>query len=373
MDYIRRKIQFNSNKTDVIDINKPISRYQNNPILTANDINSVWQDPKYQVATVHNAGITYFEGYYIMLFRCHLRCGISVIGMAKSQDGLSNWRVENQPLLTPATANDSFADGTDKVELIDNESGGLEDPRITKIGNEFAITYSTYHYAIKDQVRVSLISTDDFKTFKRHGSLHDGNMRNVVIFPEKFQGRYAALLRPNDDTKAYLGGTYTEIKMAYADHWQQKDWQIDANPIIKTGFGPSPFQDKIGPGAPLIKSSQGWLNIFHGVRNTMDGNPYVLGVALHDLDNPSNVKISSIPILLPTAADCIVNNETYIHVPNVVFCCGAVKLDNGQIHIYYGGNDTVMNVCITHEDILIALCEQYGQDPLTGKLLFSLN
>ena len=55
-----------------------------------------------------------------------------------------------------------------------------------------------------------------------------------------------------------------------------------------------------------------------------------------------------------------------------MFCCGAVPLGDGRILIYYGGNDCVMNVGITHEDILIELCEKYAQDPLIGKLLFEI-
>ena len=49
----------------------------------------------------------------------------------------------------------------------------------------------------------------------------------------------------------------------------------------------------------------------------------------------------------------------YLHVPNVVFSCGAVRKDDGTILIYYGGCDTVMNLGATHEDILIKLCEKY--------------
>jgi len=99
-------------------------------------------------------------------------------------------------------------------------------------------------------------------------------------------------------------------------------------------------------------------------------NPYVLSVALHDLKNPRKVKISSIPILFPTKADCKVPDNSYIHVPEVVFTCGALALKNKQVLIYYGGNDTVMNLAVTHQDILIELCEKFQQDPLTGKVLY---
>src|SRR5665811_2148067 len=68
--------------------------------------------------------------------------------------------------------------------------------------------------------------------------------------------------------------------------------------------GPSAFSDKLGPGAPPVRTPHGWLNLFHGVRATMDGNPYVLGIALHDLNDPRQVRMSSIPVLFPSRADC---------------------------------------------------------------------
>jgi predicted GH43/DUF377 family glycosyl hydrolase len=104
----------------------------------------------------------------------------------------------------------------------------------------------------------------------------------------------------------------------------------------------------------------------------MDGNPYVLGVALHDLQAPEKVKVSNIPILFPCKADCLVDKTSYVHVPNVVFCCGALRKSNGDIYIYYGGNDTVMNVAITHEDILAELCKRYPQDLESGRPLYPL-
>ena len=104
----------------------------------------------------------------------------------------------------------------------------------------------------------------------------------------------------------------------------------------------------------------------------MDGNQYVLGVALHDLDNPKKVKMSSIPILFPSKADCQVVEDDCVHVPNVVFTCGAVYREDGSILIYYGGCDTVMNVGITHEDLLTALCELYPQDAVTGEILYEI-
>jgi len=98
----------------------------------------------------------------------------------------------------------------------------------------------------------------------------------------------------------------------------------------------------------------------------------VLGVAFHDIDEPSKVRMSSIPILFPSAADCRVGEADYVHVPNVVFSCGAVRRPDGTLILYYGGNDTVLNVGFSHEDVLVELCERYGQDSLTGRLTYRL-
>jgi predicted GH43/DUF377 family glycosyl hydrolase len=367
---IKRIVNFGIDGSVEVDLNKPVIRFSENPILSPKDVNKIWCNPEWQVKTVHNAGITTLGNKTLMLFRSHLRCGKSVLGIAKSKDGIENWKIEAAPVFKPATEDDVFAPGVNKRELIENESGGVEDARIVKIGDTYAITYSAYHGIIMDRVRVSLLTTKDFKNFIRCGPMLDVDMRNVVLFNEKFKGKYVGLFRPNDTTISHTGGIFTEIKIGYTEDWKSNKWEIIDKPIMKTGGGPSPFQDKIGPGAPPIKTKKGWLSIFHGVRRTMDGNPYVLGVALHDLDKLEKVKMSSIPIIFPTKADCKVEEDDYIHVPNVVFTCGAIRREDGAILIYYGGCDTVMNVGITHEDILIALCELYTQDVVNGNLLY---
>ncbi len=356
----------------IVDLNCPMARFPDNPVLTAKEVNQVWQEPGLQVTTVHNAGIALQGGDTVMLFRSHLRCGLSVLGVARSSNGVDGWRVEPRPAMAPGAEGNVFAPGTDARALIENESGGIEDPRITQIGDTYYITYSAYHATVKNRVRVSLASTRDFSHFIRHGPVLERDMRNVVIFPEPISGRYAGLFRPNDTTAGEVGGIYTQIKLGWTSSVESNWWEIQPEPIMMTGAGPSAFSDKIGPGAPPFRTTKGWLSVFHGVRTTMGGNPYVLGVALHELEDPARVKMSSIPILFPSRADCRVEEGAYTHVPQVVFTCGAVRRDDGSIVIYYGGNDTVMNVGVTHEDVLIALCESYGQDPVTGHLKYNI-
>jgi predicted GH43/DUF377 family glycosyl hydrolase len=354
-----------------LDLCNPIIRYNNNPILTSSDVNKIWTDPAIQTITVHNAGIAEYNGITIMLFRSHLRNGISVLGIARSKNGLDNWKIDKVPAMLPCSKDNDFANGTDIDELIENEQGGIEDPRITKINDIYYITYSAYHPTTAHRVRVSLATTKDFKSFKRYGPLLKTDMRNVVIFTERIKGKYYGLFRPNDNSKVHTGGIYKQIKIGTTTNIEEGNWSISKQPIMLQKDGPSSFSDKIGPGAPPIKTKHGWLNIFHGVRSTMDGNPYVLGVALHDLQSPEKIKISNIPILFPSKADCIITKDSYIHVPNVVFSCGAIRKENGDIYIYYGGNDTVMNVAITHEDILAELCEKYPQDQESGRPLYA--
>ncbi len=369
---MERTIDLGRGATGTVSLTEPVLRDPANPILTCHQVNGAWREPHLQVVTVHNAGVAVAGGRTLLLFRSHLRPGISVLGLARSDDGVAGWRVDARPVMTPAGATAPVGAGVDRAALVEMESGGVEDARINPVDGTFAITYSAYHARIRNRVRVALATTDDFTTIVRHGPMLRRDMRNVVIFPERIGGRYVALFRPNDSAPADTGGAYTQIRIGYADELLAGAWRIDDEPVMRTGGGPSAFSDKIGPGAPPIRTRHGWLNVFHGVRTTMDGNPYVLGVALHDLDDPRRVRMSSIPVLFPSRADCRVPETDYVHVPNVVFACGAVRRPDGSLLIYYGGNDTVMNVAYSHEDVLAALCDRYGQDPLTGQLRYDL-
>jgi predicted GH43/DUF377 family glycosyl hydrolase len=350
----------------------PVARFAGNPILTCHDVNRVWEPPSLKVTTVHNAGIAEFEGRVVMLFRSHLRNGTSVLGLARSDDGIHDWRVDPSPAMLPCRECDLFAEGADPASLVENESGGVEDARITRIGDTYYVTYSAYHSRIKDKVRVSLVTTTDFVSFVRRGPVLDRDMRNVAIFPEKIGGTFVGLFRPNDSSAGDVGGAYTEIRIGTTDRIESNRWTISDKPLLKTGGGPSAFADKIGPGAPPLRTRHGWLSIFHGVRTTMDGNPYVLGVALHDLENPRQIHASAIPILFPSQSDCVVGETDYVHVPNVVFTCGALGRDDGTILIYYGGNDTVMNLAVSHEDVLAELCRRYPMDATNGRPAYDI-
>jgi len=300
---------------------KLIRRYHKNPILTKDDV-------PYPVETVHNAGVVKYMGKYVMLFRSHLRNGRSIIGIAESSDGF-DFKVRPKPFLTPAETS-TFAE---------YEAFGVEDPRICPIDGEFLITYSAYS---RHGVRIGLARTPDFKRLERIALITQADYRNAVIFPEKINDRYVRLDRPQTGISPW------SIWISYSPdliHWGE------SKVVIK----PVPYhwdEMKVGPGATPVKTEKGWLNIFHGVFQTMDGAVYRLGAALHDLADPS--------VVLGVGDEWILQPEEsweisgYVH--NVVFSCGAVAEEDGSIKIYWGGADSVMCAGQAFIEDLVDLC-----------------
>jgi predicted GH43/DUF377 family glycosyl hydrolase len=306
-----------------------VTRYEKNPILTKDDV-------PYQVATVHNAGMVKYNDKYIMLFRSHLHNGRSVIGIAESENGY-NFEVRPEPFLTP-TSDGVFGK---------YEEYGVEDVRISQIDDEFLLTYSAYS---RHGVRIGLAKTKDFKTVERISLITQSDLRNVVIFPEKINGLYVRLDRPHSEISKW------SIWISYSPdlvHWG------NSKVIIK----PETYhwdEMKIGPGATPIKTDRGWLNIYHGVFETMSGVVYRLGVALHDLNDPSKILgVSDEWILQPEDSWEITG-----YVPNVVFTCGAIPETDKSVKIYWGGADSVMCVGSANINELIDLCLNKPRKPM---------
>ncbi len=298
-----------------------INRYKYNPILTKDDV-------PYPVATVHNAAVVKYEGKYIMIFRSHKLNGRSILGKADSEDGY-HFKVNKEPFMIPAT----------EGIFQEYETYGVEDPRIVFIDGEYLITYSAYS---RHGVRIGLAKTKDFKTIERYSLITETDYRNVVIFPEKFGGLYARLDRPHSEISPWA------IWISYSP--DLKYW--GESKLIMKPLQYHWDEMKIGPGAPPIKTTRGWLSIYHGVFPTMDGCVYRLGVALHDLEDPS--------IVLAVGDEWILQPEEvyeitgYVH--NVVFSCGAVPEDDGSIKIYWGGADKVICVGTADLEALVDHC-----------------
>jgi predicted GH43/DUF377 family glycosyl hydrolase len=306
-----------------------VQRYHGNPILTK-------QNVPYPVATVHNAGVVKYKNMYIMLFRSHLANGRSIIGLANSEDGF-NFTVSPKPFMTPETTG----------EFAEYERFGIEDMRICPCEGQFLLCYSAYS---KHGIRIGLATTKDFIKVQRLAFISQADMRNVVIFPHRINGQYVRLDRPHTESADW------SIWVSYSpdlNHWGQSQRVIQ----------PMQYhwdEMKVGPGAPPIKTPQGWLNIYHGVFNTMSGAVYRLGVALHALEDPSRViAVADDWILQPESP-----HELIGYVPNVVFTCAAVVEQDETIKLYWGGADSVMCVGTTTIKKLLDHCSNRSRPPL---------
>ena len=196
-------------------------------------------------------------------------------------------------------------------------------------------------------IGTGLASTTDFTTFARHGVIFPPPNRNVTIFPEKIDGRYAALHRPMPEglgQHAIWTATSTDLK-AWGEH------RLVATPrasgigtTAKVGGGAVPFRVHVGRtmvGSRFITASRATRQC------------YSLGALLLDRHDPSRVMgRSREPILKPEAA-----YEREGFFGKVVFTCGAL-VDGDQVRVYYGAADGVTAVAdLSLAEILSGLAE----------------
>lgn len=259
-------------------------------------------------------GILY-QGEWFLTSVSHLR-------LARSRDGY-HFEIEAAPALFPTEPYEEY---------------GIEDPRMTLIGDQIYVTYTAVS---RDGVCVALASTTDFRSYTKHGVILPPENKNVVIFPEQIQGKYLMIHRP---TGGGLGGQQMWMASS-ADllHWGEYRPLMGKRPTMWDNV-------RIGAGAVPIRTPYGWLEIYHGVSDTLG---YCLGAVLMDLDSPSRVIArSSRPLLRPEA-----HYEQNGFYSNVVFTCGAIVARSQprtrMVQIYYGAVDeTTCRVDIPIEDIL---------------------
>lgn len=203
---------------------------------------------------------------------------------------------------------------------------GLEDSRITRIDDRYWITYvavSTHGAA------TALASTVDFVNFERHGIIFCPENKDVVLFPERIDDQFVALHRP---TTAHPF-CRPEIWIARSPdllHW-------GAHQPIHGGTNDWE-SNRVGGGAPPIRTEAGWLEFYHASRQSDapgQVGTYTAGVMLFDLDDPSRViACSEQPLWEPD-----IEFEKTGFVPRVVFPTGVI-LRGDIIQLYYGAADT---------------------------------
>lgn len=243
---------------------------------------------------------------------------ISHLRVARSTDGV-HFSVDPQPFLFPQTSDEAY---------------GVEDCRITQIGDTFYITYTAVS---ADGFGVSLASTRDFRQVERHGMILHPQNKNTCLFPEKIADRYVALHRPQPEPFGRPSIWYAESPDLR--HWGNHVCLLRPNDL-------PPGQKKIGAGPQPIRTSAGWLLLYHACGWD---EQYRLFVALLDLEDPRRVvQRGTTPILVPEE-----EWERVGFYPNVVFANGWVALPDGRIWIYYGGADACVCLAETTETALL--------------------
>lgn len=282
-----------------------VERCKDNPLITLKDI-------PFPCNTVFNAGATMFNDKYILLLRVEDLTGRSLFVIAESDDGV-HFSIRKEPALTHS----------EEEPFKIYEGMGVEDPRITKIGDTYYIMYTAYS---KYHPRMALAKTNDFIAFERIGLISQPSNKDGVLFPEKFNGEFVRFDRPVIGHHANMWISYSRDLI----YWGRSKVIMET----RDGYWDS---ERLGSGAVPFRTEKGWLEIYHGVKETGSGRIYRLGCALFDLEDPSKIiSRSSIPILSPYEY-----YERVGDVQNVVFTCGAiVNYERDIVNIYYGAADT---------------------------------
>ncbi len=321
-------------------MNNLVHRHAANPVLSASDI-------PYPATLIFNAGVAKWQDQYVMAFRndyggevgCPNFKGTN-IGVAFSRDGIV-WEPRSKPW----------------IEWKDEEISRAYDPRITVIDGR---CYLCFAVDTRHGVRGGIAVTDDFDSWEVL-SLSVPDNRNMVLFPERHNGKFMRLERP---FPIYGRGAPENFDLWFSDSPDCAYW---GNTQLVLGSEQVPWANaKIGPGAPPVKTPEGWLTVFHAV--TIDETrelpawhsgwfkTYTIGLMLLELERPWVVKgMYREPLMTPET-----HYELEGYRGHVLFPGGMILEDDGEVKIYYGAADTVECLATAHVDDLLALCTKEG-------------
>mgnify|MGYP001578780920 FL=1 len=262
----------------------------------------------------------------------------SVLGHADSLDGLTISVRDPEPIYLPRS------EAEQKKKPFANS--GVEDPRITKIGDVIYMCYTAYDGVDPPRVAFTSIKADDFLNHRWNWkepvliSKPGIDDKDACILPEKLDGRYVIFHRIgrnivfdysdslNLDGQTFFEGTHQILV-------REKLWD----------------GERIGICAPPIKTEDGWLLFYHGVSSA--DHEYRVGAMLLDPKHPSIVIARTpYPLLEPEMM-----SERFGQVNNVVFPCGVVLRDD-TLFVYYGGADQVCAVATIALSRLLGYLEE---------------
>jgi predicted GH43/DUF377 family glycosyl hydrolase len=282
-------------------------RYEDNPLIRASDF------PRMVNATF-NPGAVEIDGETLLLVRVEERSGLSHFAVATSANGRDGWVLDRERVMLPEH---------DRHE----EHWGIEDPRITRVGDEYFIVYTGYSMS---GPLVCLAVTRDFVRFDRRGVLLPPEDKDAALFPTLFAGRWAMIHRPSPA----MAGLGAHVWLSWSPdlrHWG------DARVILPARRGGWWDANKVGLGPPPLLTERGWLVCYHGVKVTASGSVYRLGLALLERDRPD--------VLIERGDEWVFGPQAPYEragdVPDVVFPCGWILRDDGDtLDMYYGAADS---------------------------------
>lgn len=325
-------------------------RYKN-PILTAAHTPLFWRydsnaetNPhlmeRFGINAVMNAGAIKWNNKYVVVPRVEAFDRKSFFAVAESPNGIDNFRFWDYPVVMPETAvpDTNIYD----MRLVQHEDGWIyglfcterRDPKAPASDQSAAIA------------QCGIARTKDLVEWERLDDLITSSpqQRNVVLHPEFVDGRYGFYTRPQSGfIEAGKGGG---IGFGLSDTIEHA--KIERETVIDHRSYHTVFELKNGLGPAPIRTSQGWLHLAHGVRNTAAGMRYVLYMFLTALEDVTKVLYKPGGYFMaPEGAERVGD------VSNVLFSNGWIADEDGTVYIYYASSDTRLHVATSTIDKLL--------------------
>jgi 4-O-beta-D-mannosyl-D-glucose phosphorylase len=294
------------------------------------------------VNATFNSGAIKLNGKYLLVVRVEGYDRKSFFAIAESPNGIENFRFWDYPLSMPETS---------------DPDTNIYDMRLTK--HQDGWIYGVFCTERKDikapagdlssaMAAGGIARTHDLKTWERLPDLKsESQQRNVVLYPEFVNGKYALYTRPQDGfIDAGKGGG---IGWSLVDDISNAE--IKNEKIINFRYYHTIKELKNGEGPHPIKTSRGWIHLAHGVRGCAAGLKYVLYLYMTDLQDPT--KIIAEPAGYFMAPE---EEERLGDVSNVLFSNGWITDEDGKVYIYYASSDSRMHVAVSSIEKLTDYC-----------------
>ncbi|MFY0600509.1 MAG: glycosidase [Cyclobacteriaceae bacterium] len=332
----------------------PIVTAAHTPIFWRYDLNpdtNPFMMERQGINATLNAGAMFFNGKYIVVVRVEGYDRKSFFAVAESENGIDNFCFWDHPITLPET--DEPDTNVYDMRLTQHEDGWIYGLFCTERRPKDAPA----HDQSIAEAKCGIARTKDLKSWERLADLDSGGsqQRNVVLHPEFVNNKYALYTRPQDGfiDAGKGGGIGWGLVDDIANARVTDEVIVDAKSYhtikeVKNGQGPAP-----------IKTSEGWLHLAHGVRNTAAGLRYVLYMFMTALDQPEKVIYSPGGHFMSPEED-----ERVGDVSNVLFTNGWIAKEDGEVYIYYASSDTRLHVATTTVEKLIDYCKNTPEDKL---------